>query len=269
MILELTGLSGAGKTTCESYLISGLKQRGFRVVLRPELLKSYIEKNVCSSYEDHRMFRILSHRWVRFASLRTLIGTGLPWRIFLEGLAKGHLKSFLWLGEDILLSTYFLQEFQPSTEEAVVYIPQEGFVHHDAYSRLWAGSDFHGLSQKLAQKFPADQIIIIYLKISADEAADRLQKRGLPTSWPKSIDSESRIKEFLLRFNETIEDGVAKFQAGGVKVLLVDSSLDLKRVESRIGVLLDSFPENRKTTGADKPENYEEMSKIQPGLKSD
>lgn len=248
MILELTGLSGAGKSTAEPYIISSLEQRGYHVVLSRELRNSYIKKKIRSSYEeDHRGYRVVSNRLYNLGSWKSLAGAGLAGWIFRGAFFKHRRKPFLHLGEDVKLSQYFINNYHESGERPGIYIPQEGFVHHIACCRLQGDHGFPGLSEKLLKKYPMEKSMIIYFKVSVDEALDRLLKRGLPESWPQSINSRSRVKEFLLRFNQGIEDGVAKFQENGVKVHPVDASLDPKQVESQIGGLLDVFPQNEYT----------------------
>jgi adenylylsulfate kinase-like enzyme len=44
VILEFTGLSGAGKSTSEPYEVSGLKQRGYEGVLKSDFKKNYYKK---------------------------------------------------------------------------------------------------------------------------------------------------------------------------------------------------------------------------------
>lgn len=244
MILEFTGLSGAGKSTAEPYIISSLEQRGYHVVLRRELRNSYIKKKIYSSYEDHRVYRVVSNRLYNLGSWKSLAGARLAGWIFRGTFSRGRRKSFLQLGEDVKLSQYFINNYREPGEPPGVYIPQEGFVHHIACCRLQGDNGFPGLSEKLLKKYPVEKSMIIYFKVSVDEALDRLLKRGLPESWPRRINSRSRIKEFLLRFNQGIEDSVAKFQENGIKVYPVDASLDPKQVESQIGGLLDVFPKN-------------------------
>ena len=259
MILEFTGLSGAGKSTAEPAIFSGLEQRGYQIVLRPELKTRYIQEKICSTYEDHRGYRIVANRLYNLDSWKSLTGADLARWVVRGAFSQRRRNSFLWLGEDIKLSQYFVNEIHAPGGQSTVYIPQEGFVHHIACCKLQADNGFPGLSQKLLAKYPVDQSTIIYFKISVDEALERLLNRGLPESWPRFINSRSRVKEFLLLFNEGIEDGVRKFQENGVKVFPVDASQDQKHVESQIKTLLDVFPKNEYTenpVGSPKREEY-------------
>ena len=238
MIIELTGLPGAGKTTSESWIISCYRNRGFRVMSRSELKASIKNEKLFHHANNHYALRFHSN-WL--SNWKGLINAGFGGRIFREVLTNPRRMAFLLLGEDIRLSTYYLQKYVPAGMGPSVYIPHEGFVHHSACIKVWTGGGFGDLPEKLLQKVPSEKFIILYFKISVDAALDRLLKRGIPEMWPSHIKSQSRIKEILLRFNEAIEGTVQKFQANGVKVLTIDASLEPQQVESRIKTILDNF----------------------------
>lgn len=244
MIIELTGLPGAGKTTFESCIISGLKQRGIRVSLREDLQDRYKQGIISPNYEEHAGLRILSNRLYRLSKWKGLINAGLGGGIFREILTRRRRITFSWLGEDINLSTYFLHEFKHSRAGQSAYFPHEGFVHHSASFKVWGGFGFPDLHYRLLQKIPSHNFAIIYFKVSVDVALERIIKRGLPEHWPRSINSKAKVKEVLFRFDRAIEDVVEKFQTSEVKVFPVDASLKHRQVESRIKSILDNFPEN-------------------------
>jgi len=66
-------------------------------------------------------------------------------------------------------------------------------------------------------------------------------KRGIPKTWPITIKSRSKVKEILLRFEETIEETISIFQEGGVKVVHLNNSFDPQILKSKIEENLDSF----------------------------
>ena len=251
MILEFTGLSGAGKSTSEPYMISGLKQRGFEVVVRSELKKYYYKKIICPNFEvnDGLFFKQLT----RLAQWNALKSVGLGRQFFLNALSKRCRDAFLWLSEDIILSKYFSQEYKASGSGSSVYISQEGFVHHCALMMLYGRSNFSGLFKKITQIFPKEEITIIHFKIPVEEALDRLlkRKRGVPRSWPRTINSRSKVKEFLFSFNEVIEEVVKMCQAEGIQVLNIDNSFDLNQLQPKIENVLDKLSHNGKNGGTE------------------
>ena len=170
MIIELTGLPGAGKTTSESCIISCYEQRGFRVMLRSELKTSIKNENLLQNANNPFALRIHSNR---LSNWKGLINVGLGGRFFREIFFKKRRMVFLWLGEDIRISTYFLKKFLPPGIAPSVYIPGEGFVHHSACIKVWTGGGFSDLPEKLLQKIPSEKITIFYFKIPVEEALDR------------------------------------------------------------------------------------------------
>jgi len=251
VILEFTGLPGAGKTTSESYIILCYKQRGYQVILRSELQKRYIKEKLSRNYEKHFALRILSNRLYGLLNWKELISAGLGGGIFREVLSNPRRSIFSWLGEDIRLSTYFLQNYASTGTRPSVYFSQEGFVHHSVCFKVFGGVGFPDLPEKLLQKIPSENITILYLKISVDDALDRLWARGIPESWPSRINSKSGVKEILLRFNEAIEGNVEKFQAKGVRVLIIDASLDPQEMESRVREVMDAYIKNSNFGGTE------------------
>jgi thymidylate kinase len=244
VILEFTGISGAGKSTSEPYLISGLQQRGFGVVVKGELKKKYYKKIICPDFEasDGFIFNQLN-RLVRWKTLKSV---GLS-RLFMSSLLSKLLRNlYFWLSEDIIISTYYSKKYETSPAGQSFYISQEGFVHHCACLKLWHGDRFSGLPKKIVQRFSPEKITIIYFKIPVEQALERLMKRELPYDWPKKINSRSKAKEVLSRFSEAIEDVVDKFQAEGVQVFLVDSSLELEQVKLRVEDIMDHLAQNEK-----------------------
>lgn len=244
MILEFTGLSGAGKSTSEPHIISGLKQRGLEVIVRTEFKKSNYKKIICPNFEakDGFLFNQLS----RQARWKTLRSVGLSGPFMLSVFSKVQRNLFFWLGDDIILSKYYSKEHETLPASNSVYISQEGFVHHCACLRLWHGGAFSSLPKRIVQKFSPEKIIIIYFEISVEEALDRLLKRtrGIPDDWPRKINTTAKVKKVLSRFNEIIEDVVGSFQAEGVQVLSVDSSLELKQVRTRVESIVDKLSQN-------------------------
>ena len=235
MIIEPTGLPGAGKTTSESCVISCCKQKGFRVLVRSEL-KNRIKKEALLRKPGNQ-FSLRIHSNL-LSNWKELIGADIGGRIFCEVLNKKKRMALIWLAEDIRLSTYYIKNYLPTSLAPSIYFPNEGLVHHSASARVWTEGRFPDLSEKMLLKFSSKNFLILYFKISVDEAVERLLKRGLPRNWPLSINSRSKIKEVLLRFDEAIEGTVQKFQANGVKVQTIDASLDLREVREAVGTCI-------------------------------
>jgi thymidylate kinase len=243
VILEFTGLSGAGKTTSEPYVTSCLIQQGVKAVLRGELEHRYKQGLITPRYADHRGLRILSDRVYAAVNWKTLIGAGLGREIIRAAMAKRLRLACLWLGEDINLSTFFLDKVKRLNAGSSVYMPHEGFVHHSACLRLWGGGSFLDVPESLLQKFSSETFTIFYFKISVEQALERLLRRGVPKSWQLGTNSKASIREVLLRFNDAIECNVEKFRADGAKVLTIDASLEPQHVESRLATILKDFPQ--------------------------
>ncbi|GJL78476.1 MAG: hypothetical protein NPINA01_14650 [Nitrospinaceae bacterium] len=241
MIVELTGLPGAGKTTYEPSLILGLKQRGIDVISRAELKDRCKQAILTPNYKDHPPVRMLSNRLYRLSIWNSLISAGLGGGIFREFLAQRRRMVFSWLAEDIHLSTFFLHKIKPFAQNPNFYIPNEGLVHHSASFKVWGGAGFSDLPKKLLKKIPSHEIAIFYFKVPMKDALNRVIKRGLPENWPRTISSEPEVKEVLLRFEQVIEDVVQKFRANGVQVFMVDTSVEPHAVESKIRTILDGF----------------------------
>lgn len=235
MIIEPTGLPGAGKTTSEPCVISCCKQKGFQVIVRSELKNRIKKEALLRKTGNQFSLRIHSNL---LSNWKELIGAGIGARVFFEVLNKKRRMALIWLAEDIRLSTYYIKNYLPTSLAPSIYIPHEGLVHHSASAKVWAEGGLSHLPEKILLKFPPENFLILYFKISVDEAVERLLKRGLPKGWPPNIDSKYKIKETLLRFDGAIEGTVQKFQANGVKVQTIDASLDHQKVREAIGTCI-------------------------------
>ena len=240
MIIELTGLPGAGKTTSEPWILSCLKKHHIRTISRSELRTWYIKENIFRGYENNFAARFLSNRCYQFLIYKKLFDAGLGAGIISESICKPRRGVLSWLGEDIRLSEYFLQKFPISGEPPSIYFPHEGFVHHSACFKVWGGRGFPDLQGKLLNQIPSKNFVIFYFKISVEEALDRVMTRGIPETWPAYINSSSKVKEILLRFNEAIEGAVDRFKARGVKEIEIDASVDPQLMESKVREVMET-----------------------------
>jgi thymidylate kinase len=243
VILEFTGLSGAGKTTSESFVTSYLIQQGVAAVLKAEVKHRYKQQIMTPRYERYRGLQILTDRLYTIVNWKALIGASAGRGVLRAAMEKRLRLACFWLGEDINLSTFFLDDIKRSNGGSSVYMPHEGFVHHSACVRLWGRGSFLDLPESLLEKFSPDTFTIVYFQISVEQALERVLRRGIPKSWQLGAHSESSIREVLLRFNDAIECNVEKFNAGGAKVLTVDASLEPHQVESRLATILKGLPQ--------------------------
>lgn len=266
MILELTGLPGAGKTTCEQYISAELNKRGYQVLGPGDVLRCYVRDRIYAnlglSYSLRRhlliraMVSVVFHTRVVCADLRNRFSIGQ----FLGAFAKNQRLSCRRLSHDILISRYFLEELLPSYEERHVYVASEGLTHHSAAVKVWAGERYFAMSDRWLAHHSCDEMVIVRLQVPLDTALDRLWQRGLPTSWPRKSKTDRRFtKSILSRFAEAIEESVQRYQAAGARVFTLDCSCDIATLASNTAGLVESLvatTRTRATAGA----NWQETS---------
>lgn len=243
MIVDLTGLPGAGKTTLEKYLLPGFAERGQRVLTRTDLKTGCIRKKFFRGYRRESGlgvgFRILLQLWLAAGFLRACRRRGLP----LGAISRpGLFFPCLWLYEDTVLSGHFLKERPPASRDAL-FFPREGIVHHSACVRVWAGPHYAGLNERWLAEFGAGEVLILHVQVPEEEALRRLQARGLPDTWPGPANRSAReILAVLARFGEAIGESLKQFEAAGARVLNVDGTAD---PEAEAGKVLSAMEYTR------------------------
>lgn len=246
MIIDLTGLPGAGKTTLEKHLLPKLREHGLRVVTRVDLKTSHIRKNYYKRYRResiaHIPFRILLYLQ-RTAGL--IMGTwaqGLKPEVICR---PGCFSPCSWLYEDMELSSHFLDDWKGVEGEGVLYFAREGIVHHSACVRVWVGARYAGLKDRWLRESGAREVLILYVRVPKEEALRRLQTRGLPATWPgPARKSDEEIMAILARFNEAIRETLAEFEAAGARVLNVDGMDDPVFQSQKIMTAIENMQEN-------------------------
>jgi len=228
VIVDLTGLPGAGKTTLEKCLISELAGRGQKVLTRADVKTSYIRKNFFRGYRResglHIPFRILLYLRLAAGFLRACRARGLKFGPIFR---PGRFSPCLWLYEDTVLSGHFLAEREGAESGEVLFFPREGIVHHSACVRVWAGELYAALNERWLSEFSAGGVLILHVQVPEEEALRRLQVRGLPETWPGPAQrTASGIMPVLASFNEAIRESLAEFEAAGARVLAVDGTAD-------------------------------------------
>ena len=241
MIVELTGLPGSGKTTCESLLAPAFAESGFRVVMEPELIRHYVQHRIYSRCRlDYGLRRFLSIRAIvhliyrQHLNLRDLQNRLSCGRVF-GAMTKAERLPCQWLAQDMLLGSYFRETFSAHPGERTVYFAPEGLLQHTAAVRVWAGERFRGISDSWRARESCNDIVVVRIGASIDSALERLWKRGAPRSWPRHAKTTPQAaRNVLERFSEAIEESVSQFQSAGSPVVTLDNNGDEQALRPQV-----------------------------------
>lgn len=236
VIVEFTGLPGAGKTTLENAIAAALNARGCKVLRRADVKTSYLRKNF---YEGYRResglqipLRLLFYGRLMGGFLRAYRAHGLN----LGGIARpGRFFPCLWLYEDAVLFNHFLEEHRDEPWRENVFLPGEGIVHHSACVRVWAGGAYARIGEAWRNKFGGRDIFVFHVHVPAEEALRRLKVRGLPDTWPGPAKRcEAEIMQVLADFEDAIQETLVEFEAVGIRVKQVDGAADCSEQAEQI-----------------------------------
>jgi thymidylate kinase len=252
MIINVTGLPGAGKSTCESYLISGLENRGLDVIQTFALKNKYIKDKIYSQFDRESVSGILPRLIFQAKVFQFYFEVCINNKRSLEFLIKKKRAKGVWLSQDIILSRYFIEDFQASNPKDLIYFCTEGLVHHWACMKVWSGRHSIVFNENWLNRYPSEEILIIYLKLPLSMALDRLVSRGVPSIWPKSDkDFLTHTRKILERYDIAISETINEFSSKGARVHTVDVSCGKDQIESEIIDCLDSI--FHKTTAFQRP----------------
>lgn len=249
MILEITGLPGAGKSACESLLCDRLRERGFQVMLHDDLIRSYVRDRIYPRLG--LSYRLRRRRWVR--AVVSLLYRGavvrceLAHRLAIGGLAgavaKAQRRACRRLSQDVLLFRYFLEECSSPDEAERVHVASEGLVHHTAALRVWAGPRYSAMADRWIGRQGCDDIAVVHVQTPPDAALQRLWQRGLPRSWPgRTRSHKAAAGQTLADFAEAIQQSIEQYQAAGARVFTLDNSGDLEALAAGAAALVESLP---------------------------
>ena len=242
MIINLTGLPGAGKSTSETYLISGLQKRGFKIIQNTELKSKLIKEKIFSRFNRDSLIGILPRLIFRIKIFRFYLQVCIENKLGLNFFLKKRGTRGIWLSEDIILTRYFINEFKGSNSIKNIFFCTEGLVHHWACMKVWAGKHSDIFDDNWLNQYPSDGIQIIYLKVPVEMALERLVKRGVPSNWPQPGNGKLGHMRFILeRYDSAINETVKEFRAKGAKVHTLDASCDIEQMEINIEACLDSL----------------------------
>lgn len=233
MIIEFTGLPGAGKTTAADEFYRELAHIGCSVVSRELLVQRYIRSHYCRHYSTAYRFRkavtllYLTGIWVRHMRAR------LALRCF-SGLTRPESRlSGLWLTEDLRLEE-FHAHFSGSEEFLVL---SEGFIHHLAAAQVWFGGD----AMQFATSVPhmeSGVVHVVNVYTPLQEARSRLEQRGRPETWPSKIVD---VDALLASFENGISSALRFAASMPVRVHYLDMSGDRALARQRTQALARSI----------------------------
>lgn len=250
MIVNLTGLPGSGKTTLETYFKSGLRSRGFHVISAGELKQIFIRDTICSQFNREswmgvfpRLIFLTQPRWYFF---RKCLFQDIN-RLLTE---KSRVRGFR-LSEDIILSNYFIKEYDRINAGKLISFWTEGLVHHLASMKAWSEDESDLFSLFLGKGEICKKFQIFYLRVPLEEVFTRLNGRGIPSFWRKSTNGmDLDIMEILHKYECAIESTIEEFRDRGANVVTVQNSGDKSKIRDRVEECLNSFMQT-----SDKREN--------------
>lgn len=248
MIVEMTGLPGAGKSTCRSRLYTRLAEQGYRVLGPSDVMEHFVRQRIygrCGlKYECRRILVLRALvAWAYRANLRySDFCNRLAIGAWLCVPTKARRRSCRALSQDFILYSHYLERIQPSSERRCVYLSSEGLVHHGARARVFAGSRFAVMSGRWLNHHSCSEIVVIHVQTSVEAALERLWSRGVPDSWPqKAQSSRSFAEETLVHFEKSIEESMEEYRQAGVRVLTVDNSSDVPALAAEVERLVASL----------------------------
>ncbi len=247
MVIELAGIPGSGKSTCEALLRAALEERGVPVLGEQELRRRYQRDRiyqpwrVADSLRTKFVVRALAYLAYRRQVLAVDLRNRLAGGCLFGAVAREQRLACQWLAEDMLLTDYYRRTAVPPLSPEVYLMP-EGLVQHTAGVPVWATERYRDISRRWLAGQDLRDLTCLYVQTPLDVAADRLWQRGAPRSWPRrATQSQTAVRNILERFQASLEHSLQQFQAAGARVVAVDNSHTTNRPARAIAELVDSL----------------------------
>jgi hypothetical protein len=234
VILEFTGLPGAGKTTVERQVVERLVSHGVDLIERQSIIGRYIRERYCGSYRPDFVLR---------RPITAIYRAGIWRRHFGWRLGTGVLHDITnpvgyWLTEDVHLVRFCREKMADAFGGLrEVWNFSEGFSHHLASTIAL----LHEPAARFTRFAPYDRgtarrWVVVHVDVPFEIALDRLSRRGRPASWRRDPRGNGPI---LRAFEDSIPRALELASQSDVRIERIDLSDDHDAAAPMIGALSD------------------------------
>jgi hypothetical protein len=238
VIIEMLGPPGAGKSTVRQYLIRKLLENSLQMKderdLEKEIMLNRYGLDCSSSWLNSYIgkLKLYSSIYTGSTYLRSVMNNAL-----LSVQRPGRLGLY-WFAKDICISSYYQHT---GAAQGYHYFSNEGLLQHLVSLRVFANKDMNDLYKVMVDSIDMNDIAVIRIMIDPEAGLQRLNKRGIPDTWPFYRRTASRVKLYNDRYHNRIDELVNQLKDHGMKVYEIGVGGEWDEVKTKVDICSKSL----------------------------